>query len=636
VAIAMVIIAVWAGTATLAGEELSADVPLPKLLPAGAVSGEYQRPPYVRSASTGEAARMSGPSAPQSTTAEPAQTPDEIRGFVTSPAFGATFNPSKRTTFAFTFAGEINADPNEWFIAVDALKRADADPGKEENWRLNVATFRATGGGPDVFTFLEPGIVPFRSLPNAWNAGGLGRLRVRVTQYADPNVSLILPVRDSDGIFPANAHTIIVADIAPDPTKPRRETNLSIRSPLNDRTPNYLNANSGVDPAPNPSDPTDSIRAENATREYYAKVQTDPDGVGPNQSISETLPTLFSFYERYIRRPFEDCVRDPNDESMRDERHRIPTYFNKGDLGVGREMHCINRGCTGELACYVQNFAPLAQDKAPIFDAKARAERLVRSDRPFATVAMVERQRMDRNAANRVFFVVYNDRNNLQYSAQLDNKGFNTQIPGNCLQCHGANSTYCGSPPCPPTPGDPTGGLHEVRNAFFLPFDLDAFKYFSADPDDKLSRARQEDGFRALNRMVRFHSSLQFSPVATELIEGWYGGDLRGGRFNGDFVQEGWRIGNRTKQLQNGQLYKKLYAIACRTCHLSYIDGNDPANVLPLSFNDPDSFIARAEDAMCGDHHMPAAEQTLKVLWQSSGRAHYFGQSPNKFGDCRP
>ena len=34
----------------------------------------------------------------------------------------------------------------------------------------------------------------------------------------------------------------------------------------------------------------------------------------------------------------------------------MTTYYNKGDLGIGREMLCINNGCNLELACYVMNF----------------------------------------------------------------------------------------------------------------------------------------------------------------------------------------------------------------------------------------------------------------------------------------
>ncbi len=31
-------------------------------------------------------------------------------------------------------------------------------------------------------------------------------------------------------------------------------------------------------------------------------------------------------------------------------------YFNKGDLGIGREMHCSYNACTQETACYVRNY----------------------------------------------------------------------------------------------------------------------------------------------------------------------------------------------------------------------------------------------------------------------------------------
>ena len=70
----------------------------------------------------------------------------------------------------------------------------------------------------------------------------------------------------------------------------------------------------------------------------------------------------------------------------------------------------------------------------------------------------------------------------------------------------------------------------------------------------------------------------------------------------------------------------------------------------PLTFATFDSFDGFKEltrDIVCGHadpdttpasvaHKMPAAEQTLKVLWRSEGRQHFFAQLPGIFGDCRP
>lgn len=541
---------------------------------------------------------------------ESASDPSQIEGIVTSPVVGK-YAPGNPTSFAFTIAGSVNASPDEWFMAVDALNPADADPGNEANWVYNVATFDANGGGPDVFTF-SASVVPFAALPNSWKPGGLGRLRVVVAMDADPNQWAILPVRDDTGQTPANPFAIVVADNAPNPTKPPGQTDASIKNPFNTATPNYLSVNSGVLSFP----PGQLAQQEAAAQAYYSQVKINKDGTGT--SIWQSLPTLKAFIDHYFR-PFE-C------SSLLNEPQRITKYFNKGDLGIGREMHCINRGCTGELACYVRNFG--AANGTAVFNDKAKAKEALLANRPFATVAMVERQGMAQAAANRVFFVVYEytaanglaTSTKLALKAQLDNKGYNTSIPGNCLQCHGINATYTAHT------------AHQVKNAMFLPFDLNAFDYFSTDPTSALSRVKQESAFRAHNRMVRSFSSLFFSAEARNTIGGWYNGDMFAGTFNGNFVPSGWQ-----GDVNQEALYRKLNAVACRTCHISYLPfGSDNRPFLKFgTFADFALVKSVVKADMCGaTHRMPAAEQTLKVLWQSSGRAHYFAQMPGEFGDC--
>ena len=78
----------------------------------------------------------------------------------------------------------------------------------------------ATGGGPEVFTFSE-GRAPFASLPDAWQARRAGppprrgRRSTRTRANGRP-----FRCGTARAITPANATTIVVADTAPDPTKP--------------------------------------------------------------------------------------------------------------------------------------------------------------------------------------------------------------------------------------------------------------------------------------------------------------------------------------------------------------------------------------------------------------------------------
>src|SRR5207248_5390667 len=125
------------------------------------------------------------------------------------------------------------------------------------------------------------------------------------------------------------------------------------------------------------------------------------------------------------------------------------------------------------------------------------------------------------------FFVVYSDFTNdhtadhsnpaLGFTAQLDFTNHNSFIPGNCMACHGIESRYTQS-----TDPNPLTNDFGVKSARFLPFDLSAFKYFSDDPHDPLSRAAQDSEFFALNYLVARTSISLGNPEFNELLGGWY------------------------------------------------------------------------------------------------------------------
>jgi hypothetical protein len=116
----------------------------------------------------------------------------------------------------------------------------------------------------------------------------------------------------------------------------------------------------------------------------------------------------------------------------------------------------------------------------------------------------------------------------LTAGAKLDHKGFTSSIPGNCLPYHSIHSTY------------PVHADHEVHRVIFLPFALDAFEFFSDDTNSALTRVRQEDTFRAQNRMVHAFSRLSQGTDARKLIDGWYDGDLFAGTLHGRVVPPEW------------------------------------------------------------------------------------------------
>jgi len=577
----------------------------------------------------------------------------EVVGGVSGPIVGE-YDVDENTRFfdspAFRFTGFINMSPADGYIRIDVLKDATADPRVERNWQMGAGFAQITGSAP-FFRFASPPlkIFNFTRFPRSWVDGGLGRARVVFVFRNDPSHGVLLPVQDDFGITPQNPYVIVFADVAPDRTNQIEKTFgnggcLSVNAFLLDDfegnatdpcTPNYLSANTNV-PFFRPWEPQQLDEQRRNTMDYYRQIGTNSDGGGP--SIFAGLNTLRKFRARYFP-PF-DC-----NEFMEPE--AVTTYYNKGDLGIGREMHCSYNTCRDnqELACYVKNFG--TRNGKAQFGHKAEAQLAVRNNQPFATVAMVHRKRItDRSpndAPNDVFFVVYDSNGNLQFDAQLDRKGYNTSIPGNCLQCHGINSSYTVNP------------NHEVHRAMFLPFDLDSFEFFSENKNSPLSRVKQENAFRAQNRFVHHYSRLNLLPDAKALIEGWYNDDLffDTSKFNGDFAPPGW-MGNGQQQ----QLYRKVYARACRTCHISYEPV--PADHAPsdkgdgrigLQFGTYEQFLEKwvplINQATCGPINpiglkgtMPNAEQTLQLFWTTPARAQLFAQLPDPgprgFRDCAP
>jgi len=295
-------------------------------------------------------------------------------------------------------------------------------------------------------------------------------------------------------------------------------------------------------------------------------------------------------------------------------------------------MHCAYNPCTSETACYVKNYGN--RNGSAQFDNRDEAKAALDANKPFATVAMVERGQMAVGAPNKVFFAVYNhaaqsgtnqDTAPLAFEAKLDNKGYNTSIPQNCLVCHGTTSTY-----------NDQVWPRQVRGAFLLPFDLQAFEFFSTDSSNSRSRAKQEPQFRALNEMIYF-TDLWFNGDANTLIDGWYGGSgWTSATFVDNHVPDAWRnFGNTADDNNRKQLYKHTVAKACRTCHISETGFS---NGVPDPFTPGDktwgSYDRFAADAMliwfdmCRWHQMPNAEQSLKVMWQSSARSQLLNRLP--------
>lgn len=302
------------------------------------------------------------------------------------------------------------------------------------------------------------------------------------------------------------------------------------------------------------------------------------------------------------------------------------TYYNHGDLGLGREMHCktfVTPAAQVGVACYVSNYSGATNGAGvgiPAFNvsqATVLADAVARQH-AFATVAMVYEPTF---APNQVKFMVYDAAGNRANTAQLDSTANNVSIPNNCLSCHGTSATY-------------NAGTDSVStDARFLPFDPDAFRY-SAAPG--FTYADQADAFRRLNQLVKLTNT---NAAINEFIDGLYAPKLVSDPTavaNPDFVPADWT--NATDNLNDTALYLGVVKPACRTCHMS---SSNPT----LDFADYQDFVtfaAAIRNDVCGTSHvMPHAERVMKNFWQSGARAYLItglpaAAYPDPLAACKP
>jgi hypothetical protein len=297
------------------------------------------------------------------------------------------------------------------------------------------------------------------------------------------------------------------------------------------------------------------------------------------------------------------------------------TFYNNGDLGLGREMHCqssvLPLGLGNTVACYVTNYSGV--DNVATFDQPPDAvlNDAVHHQHAFATVAMVYSRVAGIGLVN---FVVYDKNGALSTRAKLDSVGRHTSVPNVCLECHGISSYY--------NPGShavadsaPVAGQPAAR---FLAFDPFSYLY-STVPG--FTQADQMDKFRRLNAMVK-----QTQPAAAtlDLIAGMYAPNVDDPTAvaSDEYVPAGWASMDSSQD--GNALYLGVIKHGCRMCHasasnpsLDFLQGSDwsdklarvRALVCNKTTHNPDGSV------VLRGHAMPQAEHVSKQLWATGGRA---------------
>jgi hypothetical protein len=299
-------------------------------------------------------------------------------------------------------------------------------------------------------------------------------------------------------------------------------------------------------------------------------------------------------------------------------------YYNYGDLGLGRDMHCRSftngQGHTGK-ACYVTNYGRDSLNAVAFGqDPDTSLNQAIAQQNPIATVAMVYDPD---NAANMVRFVVFDNTQQRTDYAALDNGGLtaiknldtpttaNITVPDNCLTCHGIGSSY--------TPA--TTGNVSITAARFLAFDPNNLRFSTQNTAYNDSALLPK--IRGLNALL---TATNLSTAQKEFITGTYAPKQVSdptATANPNFVPTGW-----SQYDYSTRIYNEVVKPYCRTCHMSQQDGDPNANTgydwaTYAAFSGNASTIGYK---VCGNNDkaapMPQSERTQTLLWQSPARAH--------------
>jgi hypothetical protein len=306
----------------------------------------------------------------------------------------------------------------------------------------------------------------------------------------------------------------------------------------------------------------------------------------------------------------------------------VAQYANSGDLGFGRDMHCLKK-TNGDVACYVTNYGTGYSNIAPgggtndHDDANAAGQRTtVGVSAEVATVAMEYSPIENDPAGDKVVkFFVYkkNFPNTGDYgrsiSANLDGRG-ERPVPQLCMICHGGLvPSQAGGVPA-------FGTAAQVKlTSRFLPFDHRFFT-FPNNPAT-LSKASQEASIKNLNeQIVNAAPPAPASDPIHEVVSGLYNNGASSTQIV-NFTVPGWVNGASAAEPNQANFYQGVLADVCRTCHIAQAFGQ-------LQFNNSDKFInvsnavttnnrlmlGTAQLRVCGDYVMPHALRTHDIFWK--------------------
>ena len=305
-----------------------------------------------------------------------------------------------------------------------------------------------------------------------------------------------------------------------------------------------------------------------------------------------------------------------SDESLEDYRERagIVIYYNKNELGLGRELGCseFEDGVDGAgrtligVACYVTNYG------LSFRDVRRSLKLAAEGTHPKNTVCITYRPSME--PGYEIQFQVYGPQGHRQDWAQLDTMGPRAN-PHVCMNCHG---------------GVYDEQRHLAKYARFLPMDpnvvvfaqaADAAGGEAAIPAG-LTRAGQEERIRRANFLSM---ATPLTPSQREMLLELYSGhpERPGTPSQAVWYPAAWR-----GQRQHEDMFDQVFKPYCLTCHMAMQKGMDGSDLYTYGLFNTPAIIQRfpLHAVVCGKFGMPNAQTTSLNFWDP-------GFGPVRIGD---
>jgi hypothetical protein len=334
--------------------------------------------------------------------------------------------------------------------------------------------------------------------------------------------------------------------------------------------------NKGVpvrDPAAGAMDPT------------ILEARTFYDTLASPNAPTATAPLTLDDWKRTFNIPARN-----EGESLEDYRKRadVIVYYNKNELGLGRELGCAEfddgvEGVPG-VACYVTNYGTAFRD---VVNSLPLAEEGLH---PKNTVCISYRPSAE--PGYEVQFYTYNENGDRREYAGLDTLG-PRPLPQVCMNCHG---------------GSYDQGKHLAKYARFLPMDPNVVVFSESGPT---SRAAQEEAIRKLN-LLSLKSPL--TPQQIVMIDKLYGGkvDVAGTPSANEWAPDAWYTDPAHRVL-----FDQVIKPNCVTCHAamqSAPGGQELA--IYKQFNSPALLDDALPAVLCNAFTMPNSQATMLNFWE--------------------